>query len=697
MPGSLKSRLMSGVIAAAAAAMLLPSVGYAQAKESGGIEEVVVTAQKRAENVQTVPISITALTSTDLENNHIVTLEDISSLVPNLQLQQALSGTTTPKMYLRGVGVANQVFSFDSPIGLYIDGVYIARITGALVDLFDVKRVEVLRGPQGTLFGRNSSVGAIQIITKLPTLDKFEGEASLSYGTQNQVNGNVAVSAPLIDGKLGLRVTVMSRTNDGFQVDQTGQRFMDNNIHAFRTSLLYKPNDAVDVILRADFMSDQSKPTMPYDFLVSSNPFVFQRTLTAPFRNVVEPWGVSATVIDRMPWAELHSITAYRGLKYRNAQDNDGLAAVRSFEVQQQDLNEWQASQEVYLSSNHLGDIPLTWTAGLFYLHERNDFAWALYIFAPPTTQFFHQNTDSFAPYAQVTYPVTDRLNLTGGLRYTYEKKALTATQNLASGLPNTAFAFSDSMSAYKLNWHASADYKITDGAMLYVTSGTGFRSGGFNGSARDVASILSGSFGPETVFNVEGGAKTQWFNNRLRFNADYFYNDFKGLQEAVTTSNGTILAANVQATTQGFEAELSAIPFDGFEINATLGTLAQHIVDSPLVLPDAPHLQWRLAAAYTFLLGEKFGTLRIGADMNHSSSYFNSTNNNMYSRQAPYEMYNAQITYTMPNDHWQFVLSGTNLGNHIYATHTFYIPHISTVNYPNTPRRYLATIRYTF
>lgn len=670
------------------------------AAQATGIEEVVVTAQKHAQNLQDVPVSVTALTGNDLKNNAIVNLADISTLVPNLQLQQALSGTTTPKMFLRGVGVVNQVFSFDSPIGLYFDGVYISRVTGALVDLFDVKRVEFLRGPQGTLFGMNSSVGALRIMTKLPVLDGYEGEASLAYGTQNQLNANFAVSAPLIEDKLGLRVTVMTRSNNGFQTDQTGQRFMNNDIHAFRASLLFKPTKDIDIILRGDYLADHSKPTMPYNFRATpATPFQFERTLTAPFRNSVEPWGVSATIIDRMPWAELHSITAFRGLQYRNSQDNDGKASVQSFEVQQQDLNEWQFSQEVYLASDHIGKLPFVWTAGAFYLHEQNNFTWALRIFAPPTTQFFNQKTNTFAPYAQVSYSITDRLSVTGGLRYTYVKKALKATQNLANGTPNTAFAFNNSITARKTNWHASADYKVTDSIMLYVTSGTGFRSGGFNGSARDVPSILSGSFGPETVFNIEGGAKTEWFNNRLRLNVDYFSNDFNGLQQAITQSDGTITTKNVKATVTGIEAELSAIPFDGMEITGTLGTMNGKIKNSSLKLQDTPSLQWRLGAAYTFLVGDNGSTLRIGGDVSHSGSYFNTADNVPTGKVAAYENFNAQIIYTPPDGRWQFMLSGTNLSNHVYSTHTFDIAKgfIASVDYPSTPRQWLATVRYKF
>jgi len=665
------------------------------------IEEITVTAQKRAERLQDVPLAVTAITDDDLDTKQIVNLEDIRRLVPNLWLEQALTGTTTPKMFLRGIGVDNQVFSFDTPIGIYFDGVYIARVTGALIDLFDVERIEFLRGPQGTLFGRNSSVGALRIINKLPDLEEPEMKAELAYGTKDQVNARFAVSAPLIDGKLGFRVTFLSRTNDGFQVNlTTGERTMDNNINAGRAALLYRPNENLDIILRGDFMIDHSKPTVGSNFRINpdNDIYTYEATPEARLVNQVEPWGVSGTIKAAFSAFELTWITAYRELKYRNAGDVDGRADVRSFEVDRQDLNEWQFTQEAYLNSDRLGGLPLEWTAGVFYLHEQNSFAWALRIFAPPTTQFFDQDTDTFAIYGQGTYPITERASITAGVRYTYEKKALTATQNFADGTPNTDFLFNDAITANKVNWHASGDYKVTENVMLYVTAGTAFRSGGFNGSARDVASILSGSFGPEDSFTVEGGFKSDWFDRHLRLNVDYFYADYSNLQLAVTRTDGTITTTNVSATVKGVELELVAVPVPGLEITGTLGTMDDNIKDSLLVLKNTPSIQFRIGAIYSVPLGGAIGGIfRIGGDISHSSSTFADTNNRPGTFVPSYEIYNAQVAYTTEDGRWQFKFSGQNISNTFYPTHSFDIAggFISSVHFPNTPRRWLFTITY--
>jgi len=683
--------------------MSLASAGVAYADEETDVvslEEIVVTAQKRSASLQEVPVSVSAITDADLDNKQIINMEDIRNIVPNLYMEQALTGTTTPKMYLRGLGVVNQVFSFESPIGLYFDGVYISRVTGALVDFFDVERVEFLRGPQGTLFGRNSSVGALRIINKQPSLDDMEISAELGYGTKNQVNARFAASAPLITGKLGLRVSFSSRTNDGFQTDlTTGQKHMDNNINAGRAALLFKASENVNVTLRGDFMIDHSKPTQGSNFLINPDDdlFTFESSPGTEFVNEVEPWGVSATVDADYSSFDLTSITAYRELRYRNANDVDGRADVRSFEVKQQDLDEWQFSHETFITSDHIGDTPLKLTAGVYYLHEKNNFTWALRIFSEPPTQFFDQDTDTLAAYGQATYPITDQLSLTGGLRYTYEKKAMTATQNFADGTSNTAFQFDDSITANKVNWHGSADYKVNDDIMLYVTAGSAFRSGGFNGSARDVASILSGSFGPENLVTIEGGAKTEWFDNRLRLNVDYFYTDYSDLQMAVTLSDGTITTDNVSATTKGIEAELTAVPVEGLEITGTLGTIDQNIDNSDLLLPNTADLQWRLGAIYTFPLGGENGAIRIGADISHTGSFFNGANTDTAGKVEAYELYNAQVAYITEDEHWQFKLSGANLSDHVFSAHTFNIAggFISSVTFPSTPRRWMFTVTF--
>lgn len=687
---------------AASTAALITVASVGMAAEAPALEEIIVTAQKREESLQKVPVAVTAVTSADIEKKFLGNMQDIKKVVPNLYLEEALSAVTTPKAWIRGIGVDNQVFSFDSPIGFYVDNVYYARVTGAMGDLFDLERVEVLRGPQGTIYGRNSSVGAIRLITKSPNLKDVEVMAEAAYGSKEQMNGRLMVSVPITEDKVGMRIALSTRNNDGWMTDMnTGEKRMTEDVQAGRASLLFAPSEEWRITLRGDYMSDKSKTRIGSNFLIDPDDdiYTYEATPGIPSVDNIRPWGTSATVEWSGNGVDVTSITAYRDLKYRNAGDVDGRDDVQSFQVQQQDLDQWQFTQELFASGDELGNTPLKWVAGAFYLQEKNTFHWALRIFAPPTTQRFDQDTDSFAAYAQLTYPATDKLNITGGARYTYEKKSIEAIQYLADGTLNPNFVFADSIKANKVTWRAAADYQATDDLMLYVSASTGFRSGGFNGSARDVPSILSGSFGPEDSTSIEGGFKSQLWDKRVRFNAAYFWSLYENLQQAITQSDGTISTRNVEATVHGLEADMVAIPVEGLELNASLGLMFDNIKNSDLVLKNTPKWNIRGGAAYTIPVMEMNGSLRIGGDVNYNSDSFNDTNNGPFTNTGKYAIVDAYVTYESDDGHWSASVSGYNLTDKFVNIHTFNIAggFISSVHFPNYPRRWLATVRYKY
>lgn len=667
------------------------------------VDQVYVTARKRVESIQDVPSAVTAISASQLAAGQVQDITDIKDMVPNLYLEK-FNGSNVVKLFMRGIGVDNSVFSFDAPVGIYVDGVYLARALGAAIDTFDVERVEFLRGPQGTLYGRNNTAGALRIITRNPSLEDYEFKAQFGYGTKSQINTQTYLSAPLIPGKLGARIALSTRNNDGWMTNvTTGQDgFMNENTFTLRGGVLYQPTDSLKISLRGDYTNDQSNAAGSSDF--RNNPdndlYTFESEVVDLSGNHTKPWGVSGTVEWSGDSVNVTSITAYRGLDVVARSDADG-KPFRVFEVPEQGLQENQFTQEIYATGQStLAGVGVDWTTGAFYLNEQNDFIWSLAILpgllGEPTVQFFDQATNSAAVYAEGDFHLTDRLTVTGGARYTYEEKDLHVDGVNPDGSPN--FEFDGNMAAYRWTWKASANYAFTDDFMAYFQAGTGFRSGGFDGSARNEAQVLDGAFGPETAFSVEGGFKSEWFDNRVRLNATYFYVEYEGLQFAITTNAG-IAATNADASVRGLELELNAVVAEGLTFDATLGTMSDDIADASLALKNTPDWKGRLGFTYNTILPNSSGELTLAAHASYTDDVFVSTANDPDTIVPGHELVDAVITYTSPDGHWQAGISGKNLTNQVYATHIFDIADgaISGTLFPSLGRRFLGTLTYKF
>ena len=672
------------------------------------LEEVVVTAQKRAENLQSVPVAVTALSAGDLEKNGITNWVWIQGMVPTLVLDPGYGSMTTPKMFMRGVGVDNNVFSFDSPIGLYVDGVYYARVIGGLVDLFDVDRIEVLRGPQGTLYGRNSCIGAVSLHTQLPPLEQMDFKIAAGVGSEQQRNAQFSLGLPLITDNLGIRLSYGTRNNDGYQREgTTGRKAMGDDVNTVRASLLYKPNDSFDVTLRGDYMKDRSPDAVGWRFRnadgslnLGGDPYVFYESANTPIQQKTDPWGVSATLAWHAAKFDATSVTAYRRLRFRDSADVDGNAARNSFEVWRQDLDQHQFTEEVFASSR--GDSPtdLRWVVGAFHLREKNDFAWALRIFAPPPTTFYQQDTKSSAVYAQATLPVNEKLAVTAGGRYTEETKDLTAQQAEFDGTPVPDFDFSGRIKSDKFNYRVSIDYKLSDTVLLYLSDATGFRSGGFNGSSTDLDGISSGAFGPEDTHTTELGLKSDLLDQRLRLNVDYYYSHYKHLQQAITDpNNGSISTTNADAKVHGLELEATALLTNHWQASLTLSNTHQRIDGTAAVLKQTPEWMWRLGTFYTIPAAALTGRFRLGASANYSGTYFQDSSDDPLLRTHAYYVFDASIGYEHDAGHWSAMLQGLNLGDRFYPVGGFNIFNgiISSVWYPSYPRRWLFTVQYRY
>jgi len=591
--------------------------------------DILVVARKRAERLIDVPIAVTALSTETLAKEQAIDLSGIQGAIPNVNLVQGRGSSSNANIFIRGVGQPDALQTFDPAVGVYVDGVYMSRIQGALFNLFDVDHVEVLRGPQGTLYGKNTIGGAVNIVSRKPDLDEVHAAGSFTYGSYNQILVNGYVSVPLVTDKVALSLAGVEDKRDGTVTDPlTGMKYNDRNGQAVRAILRAKPTDDFELILSGDYERQRTAATLgyptapllltdfatgvsvispaypygPYDFKASSG-------LAPDQGQKLDHWGVSLTAnYDLGGGLSLSSITAYRHLVPDYYLDFDAT----QYQIADAfvGFRQHQFSQELQLK---LDTDKLKGVFGLYYLNERvtshqESYDDQLFTFAgtPITfTRFIDddQRTQSYAAYGQLTYNFTPKFSLTGGLRYTDEHKQYNRFTTTASnlGLLNgVSFTFPDDLPApYSgddtVNFHAwtpsaTLSYKPTHDTLLYVSASRGFKSGGFNGrvnSIADVTQIVDGKavivpyFKPETVWTYEGGAKGTFLNGRVQLSGDVFYSDYRDFQARVgggaigAAANGSFPVINAgKLRIWGIEAEMAVKPTPEWTIRSTFGYL---------------------------------------------------------------------------------------------------------------------------
>jgi iron complex outermembrane receptor protein len=361
------------------------------AQEASGLDEIVVTARKMEESLQDAPVAVTALTAGMLESRSVVTALDVTNQIPNVTGGKGYAGGSDGFFYIRGIGVNDYTAAFDSPVGIYLDGVYLGRTTGNTFDLVDIERVEVLRGPQGTLFGRNTSGGAISIVSQLPS-GEFHARASITGGSREHIEGKVMIEGPLGSDALAGRITFLHKEQDGWvERLSDGAKLGDVNTNAVRAVVNWTPADTVSVLLAGDYSDSDNSPVpqllgainpagfspcppfcipAPAAWGAEISPEFDRTNASQPLRNDLEVYGISATLEWDAGLAQVKSITAYRNMDAISNGDFDGSRyAMYDLELPtEQD----QFSEELQVSGTASGER-LDWLAGLFYFSEEID------------------------------------------------------------------------------------------------------------------------------------------------------------------------------------------------------------------------------------------------------------------------------------------------------------------------------------
>jgi iron complex outermembrane recepter protein len=674
----------SGLLAACATLALLSAPALAQDAEDVAVDAgeaapgstetkdvIVVTARRTEETLQTTPVAVSAFNEGDLSDRLVSTLDGLQGHVPNLNIVQGRGSSSSANIFIRGIGQPDALQTFDPGVGVYVDDVYISRIQGALFDVYDIERIEVLRGPQGTLYGKNTIAGAIKLVSRLPD-EEFRAFGEATYGSYDQVDLRARVAGPIDPDWLYASASFFMANRDGFVTDPlTGQDYNDKETLAGRATLVAEPTQSSKYVLHFDYTRARPGITLgrhedeltQLDLFLGevvlepapAGEFDFRTSTTIPEnRQDLDHFGVSLTgqwdLSDRMT---LKSISAYRDLGYDVFIDID--ASVFQLGDVFVGIDQYQFSQELQLL---YGNDRFNMVSGLFYLRENAEsdqiaFGDDIFAFAGVSAlvPFRRDITDdleldSFAAFAHGTYKLTDRVSLSAGLRYTYEHKSYERATTIDTGgvFPDPLFAFAFQQDE---SWQAATpsftvDYQATDDAMLYGSIGRGFKSGGINGRANSEGEEKP--YDPEFVTTYEIGAKTQWWDGKLTANLALFLNKYQDFQARVASGDAfTVVFAVLNAgelTTKGAELELMARPWEHTLISANIGYLdAQYdefwdadALGNPVdrsddVVPFSPEWTVGVYAQQTIPLGGIANLVLAGAVKYRSEMYLSVDN----------------------------------------------------------------------
>ncbi|HEY9216574.1 MAG TPA: TonB-dependent receptor [Phenylobacterium sp.] len=695
------------------------------------LDQVVVTAQRRPELAADVPISLTVARGEALDVLQATEMAGLGKVVPSLVMMRT-GAFTQP--YLRGVG-KRSTLGVENGVATYVDGVYLGSSISALMDLRGMERVEVLNGPQGTLFGRNSTGGVIQVVTRDPSPD-LSGQAEFHLGSYGHVRGDGYLTGG--SDRLAANLEFSLSRNDGYGrnlfTGETNQGATDHSIVA-RSKWIWRPADGITLTLAADYQDiDRDFSQRPVD---SFPPIGAPRVLD--FRDGDQDGsndyhfqygGASVRTDVDVGEVTFMSLTALRQMRAQYGADLDqGPEPLLAAAV---NARQEQFSQEFQLQSDPAARI--SWVAGLYYikLDERYDPTGFVYGGAYAAQRggriaqvlFATGRVSSYAGYGQGTLPLGERVRLTGGMRYTIEERSVRAQGEQQfdtapfvrpiPGLPPlTAAPLRKQQTFRELTWRASLDWDISDDVLGYVSSSRGFQSGGWN-----LQTPQSPAFRPESLVAVEAGLKFAAPTGRLSADASVFYYDYADLQVSAFTPLGSVTTNAASAHIYGLEAQLAArlsastritlggqlleARFKAFK-NATCTDYSPGVATPYLPLscdvtgnrlPFAPKFKLNLGASHTMSLGHA-GTLVLNGNFAQNSGYYSEADNVV--RQRPFATIDVSGEWRPQRDGPSVRLWVLNLTDSRYYDSLVTFPTTGVLQRPAAPRRFGVSVAYEF
>ncbi len=732
-----KTQVLRKTLLASAIALIATDVA-AQA-----LEEVVVTAQHREENLQDVPIAITAIGSEELRAADLSDVTAISTRTPGFSM-----GTFTPaqpQLFVRGVGSNGDGAAEDQSVVMFVDGVYVGRTAGQVFDLFDLERVEVLRGPQGTLYGKNAAGGAINIVTQKPS-QEFSAGLEISAGdlgyksTRGKING-------AISDTVAAKLSYTYKERDGY-VKSIADPSLDNfnafETKGFRAQFLGQPSDKMEWLLSVDYTNDQRVgpgrnvgTMLAQGQIVAANPDYnpgfYENLHTKEPSADIKSKGVSLQMDWDLEGGNLTSITAYRKADSEVIDLSFG-GAVEYIQLAEMDNGAVESSKQFSQELRYSADLydNLFVQSGIYFLNEQvdrfeyNDVvcngvcvpgvtaqltamgvpaelipAYLANILPIVTTASTTQSneTKSYGIFSQATWTVNDRTDVTLGARYTRETKDITNV-GVPEGLGfivNEAFDIAANNSWNAFTPKLAVNYSLSEDVMSYASVSTGFKSGGYQGMATTAVAAQT-PFNEETVLSYEAGIKGTLMDGSMRFNAAAFRSNYDDLQVLIQTVNnggpGPIVTQNAgEAVTQGLELETQWQMTEHFQLAATYayldteytrldGTLA---VNEGNRLRNAPENAYSLSMIFDYPLAN--GGLNARADFTHKDEAFQDITNSEAAKMTAYDLLNLRVAYES-NDGWEVAAWMKNATDEQYMLHNFTLnPGLSQGITPAAPR----------
>jgi outer membrane receptor protein involved in Fe transport len=707
---------------------------YASAQTSAGapatqpqsdtsIEEIVVTAQRRRENLQDVPITVQAFSAQALESSGVTNAADLARVVPGMTMPTS-AGYTLP--HLRGVGITAIGPGIENSVALYVDGVYRGSSSSGAIALNNIASLEVEKGPQGTLFGRNATGGLIQVLTQDPKAGPLSGSADLGYANYQTTSGDLYLTggSELIAGDVAVKA---SHQNQGWGVNvATGQDVNATDLDlSVRSKWLIRPTDSTKVTVIFDYADVQFSTSALQNYGNTPNFYYPGGTLQSlskydvdldsqPKRHL-QDGGVSVQLDQDLGFASFVDIASYRRGTYRWNVDFD--LGPNPYSTNTPDQIDKQFTEELQLLSRNQSRF--TWVLGLFYYYADNGYDPQIVNFGGPAVNplkpvtLVHnttfQETNSVAAYGQGTLDLGFRTKLTVGARYTNEKRALDGLQiaYLNGVVPVTLANVDTSVTTHTPTWRIALDHDFTDTIHAYATYNRGFKSGGYNVTAPTLA-----PYSPEKLDAYEAGLKTQFFDRRVTLNTAGFYYDYSNIQVSRFINGSPQVYNGGAAQLYGLDTDLTTRITERFSVSGGFELLHTKFTNFanadffnscaapyPTVcslsatgkqLPQAPNASVTVNVDYRIPL--PLGELNLDVNSSSSSGYFYAPNNE--DRQGPYTLVNGSAQWA--NEQYQFSVWAKNITNVIIPISVNQAPTATAVAYA-APRTFGVTVGITF